>query len=75
MKTVVMICHCGKPYTEYMSNLQRGWGLSCSKSCAAQRRDHLLDPGHPKDTTINISVTKQKPNSCRPNDVRGKLIK
>lgn len=66
-----MVCHCGKSYTQYMSNLTRGWGLSCSKKCAAIRRTHLLNPAKPQDN-IDIVQTKPKPNAHRPNDVRYK---
>ena len=69
MSKVSMICHCGKEYTTRKVDLERGWGLSCSKSCAAIRRDHSLSPGRPKDGT-KIAQTKPTPNSCRPNDVR-----
>lgn len=34
-----MICHCGKRYRARMADLRRGWGYSCSKRCAAIRRD------------------------------------
>lgn len=36
---VSMLCHCGCKYTTRKSDLIRGWGLSCSKSCAARRRE------------------------------------
>lgn len=41
---VTMQCHCGKEYQTRKVDLDRGWGLSCSKSCAARRRynPHLL---------------------------------
>lgn len=35
-----MICHCGAEYTAREADLQRGWSLSCSKRCAAIRRDY-----------------------------------
>ena len=39
MTTVNMICHCGMPYAARQADLDRGWGLSCDKHCAAIRRD------------------------------------
>lgn len=33
-----MVCHCGKHYEAREADLKRGWGLSCSKSCAAHRK-------------------------------------
>lgn len=34
-----MQCHCGGFYLAREADLARGWGLSCSKRCAAIRRD------------------------------------
>lgn len=36
---VNMQCHCGKHYQARKADLLRGWGLSCSKRCAAIRRE------------------------------------
>lgn len=36
---VWMVCACGTEYPAREADLKRGWGLSCSKSCAAIRRD------------------------------------
>lgn len=36
---VDMICHCGTEYKAREADLARGWGLSCSKACAAIRRE------------------------------------
>lgn len=39
---VEMICHCGNQYNAKIADLKRGWGKSCSKSCAAKRRKNFL---------------------------------
>ncbi len=31
--------NCGKPYNADNRNIKRGWGLTCSKSCAAKKRE------------------------------------
>lgn len=31
--------NCKKEYTADMRNIKRGWGLCCSKSCAAKKRE------------------------------------
>lgn len=31
--------YCGKEYDADMRNVKRGWGLCCSKSCAAHKRE------------------------------------
>ena len=31
--------HCGKVYHADPRNIKRGWGLCCSKSCAAKKRE------------------------------------
>ena len=36
---VKMKCHCGTVYLARTADLSRGWGLSCSKACAAERRE------------------------------------
>lgn len=36
---VAMICMCGNHYSAKQADLNRGWGLSCSKKCAAIRRE------------------------------------
>lgn len=40
-----MVCHCGKHYEAREADLKRGWGLSCSKSCAASRKTFHLKAG------------------------------
>lgn len=34
-----MMCHCGALYTARIADLKRGWALSCSKRCAAIKRE------------------------------------
>jgi len=34
-----MLCRCGCRYNAREADLARGWGFSCSKECAARRRD------------------------------------
>lgn len=31
--------YCGKEYEADIRNIKRGWGLCCSKSCAAHKRE------------------------------------
>jgi hypothetical protein len=40
MAKVELVCHCGQHYFAREADIKRGWGLSCSKSCAAIRRDY-----------------------------------
>jgi len=37
--------YCGKEYLADKRNLNRGWGLCCSKSCAAKKRERRK-PGY-----------------------------
>ena len=39
MKTKRDCDNCGKEYLADNRNLKRGWGLCCSKSCAASKRE------------------------------------
>jgi len=43
-----MQCHCGSIYFARVADLDRGWGFSCSKRCAAIRREF----GRPKAKKI-----------------------
>lgn len=46
--TQQMKCHCGSLYTARVADLKRGWALSCSKRCAAIKRDY----GRPDATPV-----------------------
>lgn len=37
--------HCGRKYRADPRNLKRGWGLCCSKRCAASKRERSK-PGY-----------------------------
>ena len=37
-KLVLRTCHCGTIYRARQADLNRGWGKSCSKHCAAVKR-------------------------------------
>ena len=45
--------NCGKTYKADSRNLKRGWGLCCSKSCAAQKREKNKPGYNPKHVAIN----------------------
>jgi hypothetical protein len=47
-KMVAMICHCGEEYSARVADIKRGWGLSCSKRCAAIRREFGRPPAKQK---------------------------
>ncbi len=38
-KTVQRTCACGTVFTAREADVKRGWAKSCSKSCAAKRRE------------------------------------
>lgn len=42
--------NCGKEYEADKRNVNRGWGLCCSKSCAAQKREKDRTSGEPTIT-------------------------
>jgi len=39
MKTIEKTCACGNVYTARVADVKRGWAKSCSKSCAAKKRE------------------------------------
>ena len=42
-----MKCHCGKAYNARNADLKRGWAKSCSKRCAAIKREFGRPDGKP----------------------------
>jgi len=48
-KSLELICWCGSHYFAREADVSRGWGLSCSKSHAAIRRDY----GKPKAKRVD----------------------
>jgi len=45
--------NCGKEYKADTRNLNRGWGLCCSKSCAASKREKSKPGYDPKKVAVN----------------------
>lgn len=45
--------NCGKEYNADERNLKRGWGLCCSKSCAAKKREKSKPSYSPKRVERN----------------------
>lgn len=45
--------NCNKKYTADPRNLKRGWGLCCSKSCAAQKREKTKPNYNPERVKRN----------------------
>ena len=52
-----MVCWCGTNYQARQADIKRGWGGSCSKSCAAIERERT------KGKTIKKKVQKKKDKS------------
>ena len=53
---VTMRCHCGEVYLARDADIARGWGKSCSKSCAATRRDYGRPAAKKVQQQINTEV-------------------
>jgi len=45
--------NCGKEYIPDPRNLKRGWGLCCSKSCAAKKREKSKPSYDPRRVAYN----------------------
>jgi hypothetical protein len=45
--------NCGKSYDADTRNLKRGWGLTCSKSCAASKREKAKPTYNPETVRLN----------------------
>jgi hypothetical protein len=70
---IAMECHCGNQYFAKAADLKRGWGLSCSKHCAAVRRD-FGKPAAKRLDGQKIVKTKNKPSSDRVGAYAGKNL-
>ena len=58
---VDMICYCGEAYEAKVGDLNRGWGLSCGKACAASRRNSKLPAATRVDgNAISITFKNEK---------------
>jgi hypothetical protein len=45
--------NCGNIYVADMRNVKRGWGLTCSKSCAASKREKSKEGYNPQRVKQN----------------------
>lgn len=53
---------CGKEYAIDNRNFKRGWGLTCSKSCAAKKRERSR-PGYNPLTVAENNVRRDNWNN------------
>jgi hypothetical protein len=53
---------CGKEYKADTRNLNRGWGLCCSKSCAAKKRE-MAKPGYDPETVRKNNIRRANWNN------------
>lgn len=53
--------YCGQPYTADPRNVKRGWGLCCSKSCAAHKREKAK-PGYNPERVGRNNVRRENWN-------------
>lgn len=60
MKMLNMVCRCGSKYQAREADVKRGWGKSCSKSCASMRRASREGGG--KFRIAPASARYQKPS-------------
>lgn len=52
--------HCSKPYNADERNVKRGWGKSCSKSCAASLREKSKPSYDPETVKRNNRIREGK---------------
>lgn len=71
MAKIEMKCHCGAIYYARTADLKRGWGYSCSKRCAAIRRDFGRKRAKPTQQKP-VKQTKSPPSTHRLNDRRSR---
>jgi hypothetical protein len=54
--------NCGEEYHADNRNLKRGWGLTCSKSCAASKREKKK-PGYNKKKVEENNIKRESWNA------------
>lgn len=54
--------HCHREYEADMRNIKRGWGLCCSKSCAAAKREQSKE-GYDKNRVEANNIRRKNWNS------------
>lgn len=66
--------NCGTAYKADTRNLKRGWGLCCSKSCAAKKRE-MSKPGYDPEKVKRNNVRRANWNDPEhmPDDVKRDL--
>lgn len=60
-KTIKTKCSCGEIFFPRVSDVKRGWGKSCSKSCAASKRDNSKYYAAKKKAKKKHNKRKKKP--------------
>ncbi|MGL4353035.1 MAG: hypothetical protein ACRCTP_03715 [Aeromonas popoffii] len=53
-KKISMVCFCGTVYPARLADLKRGWGLTCSKRCAAIKREFGRPPAKELGTKLSV---------------------
>lgn len=57
---------CGNRYKADPRNLKRGWGLCCSKSCAAKKRE-MSKPGYDPERVKKNNIRRENWNDFHTN--------
>ena len=53
-KKFSMVCFCDTVYRARLADLKRGWGLTCSKRCAAIKREFGRPPAKELGTKLSV---------------------
>ena len=69
MSKILRSCdNCGKEYHSDSRNFNRGWGLCCSKSCAAKKREKDK-PGYDPERVISNNIKRANWNNHELSDL------
>ncbi len=75
MTTTIRNCdYCGKEYHADNRNLKRGWGLTCSKSCAAKKRE-MSKPNYNPERVKRNNERRANWNKNRSRTSEGYVVK
>ncbi|ARK07903.1 hypothetical protein phiA829_083 [Aeromonas phage phiA8-29] len=64
-KKIKMVCFCAVTYEARLADLKRGWGLTCSKRCAAIRREFGRPAAKEHETGLKVKEILRRENGDR----------
>jgi len=69
MASLTLVCYCGTQYVAREADIKRGWAKTCSKTCAATKREYgRPNARHTTGASVHFGKKYKRPNP--PVDIR-----